>query len=56
MKNSALISELPDGFVEQYHGATTTIRNHPWLKQTGCPLNNKELKFIEKELKKNSLN
>ena len=54
MKNSVLISELPDGFVEHYHGATTTIRNHPWLKQTGCPLNNKQLKFIEKELKKNS--
>ena len=40
---------------ETFCGAFDNLRNNDWMKKIGCPFNNKQLKKIEKNLKKGAI-
>ena len=49
---SKMFVEMKDTHTETFLGSFKTLRNNAWIMQTGCPLNNKQLKIVEKGCKK----
>ena len=48
---SKFYEAISDEYYEYFLGEYKTLRGNSWLKETGCPFSNKELKVVESKLR-----
>jgi len=51
-RKSIWYEEMKETHNEEFIGVFDNLRNNDWIKSTDCPLTNRELKVVEKKLKK----